>query len=613
MPHIPEDIIDQIKQRADIVEIAQSFFPVHKRGGDFWACCPFHHEKTPSFKLNEERQAFYCFGCKAHGSVVDFVKSMVNTDFPGAMRWLADRYGIVIPETDNSGLSQSDAERLRKLREKRMLLLRDAAAWFHSLLQRPEAQVARNYLDGRGLDAEAISRFQLGYSLNSWDALIQWATPLGYDMQDLLATGLITQREDSTSFYDRFRNRLMFPICNELGKVVGFSARILETDAKAAKYVNSPETEFFEKGKLLYGLHLARTQFKERGYVLVCEGQLDVIACHRAGLTNAVAAQGTAFTEMHARLLRKSADKIVLSFDADTAGYKAARRTISILHGVGFDVKVVTLPEGEDPDSVFRKGGAAGLQQVMSITEPAIPYLYRVSCQEVDAASPKGKSVIVNQVLEAIKPIQDQVARIAHCQWLAQEMHLPENIILKTLEAMPSADERHRQTPQLRPVPPPIFLSPASPDEAAWTMILDLALHFQEFASQLAFDPSLPALFPKTPLGQALTHLVVFTEQDEWKGACDELSKLPVFQDAAVGKAIVASEYPFTPRGQTIPPQAATAYEDCVRRVKSTGLSRLILEKQEAMQQETDPEKARAMQSELTTLIRQRVSLQSRH
>ncbi|MBR4220969.1 MAG: toprim domain-containing protein, partial [Victivallales bacterium] len=261
------------------------------------------------------------------------------------------------------------------------------------------------------------------------------------------ATGLVSENEERQRLYDRFRGRLMFPIWNELGKVVGFSARVLDPDAKAAKYVNSPETEFFQKGQLLYALNFARPKLKDMGYALICEGQLDVISCHRAGLVNAVAAQGTAFTEQHAKLLRKSIDKAVLSFDADTAGYKAAERTITLLHAAEFNVSVVTLPPGEDPDSIFRTGGPEALRQVMSVTEPAIPYLFRISCEQDDVNSPEGKSQIIHRVLAAVQPIKDDITRTAHCQWLAEKMNLPENLILSTLHALQNKAETQRITP----------------------------------------------------------------------------------------------------------------------------------------------------------------------
>ncbi|MBQ6473984.1 MAG: DNA primase [Victivallales bacterium] len=604
MGRIPEETISQIRDRAGIVEVAQSFFPVKKRGGDYWACCPFHHEKTPSFKLNEDRNAYYCFGCKAHGTVFDLVKALVNTDFVGAVRWLAQRYNIEIPEERYAGLPPDEAARQRQIREKRLTLLQTVAEWYRSLIRTPEAAVARNYLAGRGMDEPSADQFKLGYSPDAWDGIIRMATTLGYDTSDLLATGLIVHNEEKDTYYDRFRGRLMFPIWNEMGKVVGFSARILDPAAKTAKYVNSPETEFFEKGRLLYAFNFARDKLREFGHALVCEGQLDVIACHRAGLVNAVAAQGTAFTEAHARLLRKSVDKVVLSFDADTAGFKAARRTIALLHGLGFTVEVVTLPEGEDPDSVFRKGGADALRQIMSVTEPAVHYLFRVSCLESDIRTAEGKSIIVNQVLAGIQPLKDLVARTAHCQWLARQLGLPDSTVINTLASMPGPDAPpHPGGAPARPHPPPVFIAPVAPSDVTWGMLLDLVLHFEDYAKRLAFDDAMMSLIPPSPLGQALSHVLAFAEQGEWGSAADRLSQMPLFQDAMVGHAIIASDFAKTAEQGEESQRIERTFQDCLARIKQDGLTKRINQLQEEMAKTQDEQQRRDLQSEMTRLV----------
>ena len=613
MGRIPEETISQIRDRAGIVEVAQSFFPVKKRGGDYWACCPFHHEKTPSFKLNEDRNAYYCFGCKAHGTVFDLVKALVNTDFVGAVRWLAQRYNIEIPEERYAGLPSDEAARQRQIREKRMTLLQTVAEWYRSLIRTPEAAVARNYLASRGMDEAFAEQFKLGYSPDAWDGVARMATPLGYDTSDLLATGLIVHNEEKNTYYDRFRGRLMFPIWNEMGKVVGFSARVLDPEVKTAKYVNSPETEFFEKGRLLYAFNFARNKLREFGYALVCEGQLDVIACHRAGLVNAVAAQGTAFTEAHARLLRKSVDKVVLSFDADTAGFKAARKTIALLHGLGFTVEVVTLPQGEDPDSVFRKGGGDALRQIMSVTEPAVHYLFRVSCLEADIRTAEGKSIIVNQVLAGIQPLKDLVARTVHCQWLAQQLGLPDSTVINTLASMPDPEASARPNgggsmprPQL-----PVFIAPVAPSDITWGMLLDLVLHFEDFARRLAFDDTMMSLIPPSPLGQAISHVLVFVEQGEWNSAADRLSQMPLFQDNMVGHAIIASDFASVGEGEEERQRLERTFQDCLARIKQDGLTQRINQLQEELARAQDEQQRRDLQSEMTRLVLEKKKLRN--
>ena len=645
---ITQETIDQVYEKADIVEVFSGFTEVHRRNKEYWCCCPFHHEKTPSCKLNQERQGYYCFGCKEHGNIITFVKKMINTDFPGAIRWLADKYGIQVVE-EQRGKDSEEAERQRKLSEKRRSLLNDIAMWYHTQLGSQEAEIARNYLASRGLDANAIEQFKLGYSPNGWDNAIRWAAGFGYDMDDMKATGLVSENEERQRLYDRFRGRLMFPIWNELGKVVGFSARVLEPDAKAAKYVNSPETEFFQKGQLLYALNFARPKLKEMGYALICEGQLDVISCHRAGLVNAVAAQGTAFTEQHAKLLHKSIDKAVLSFDADTAGYKAAERTITLLHAAAFNVSVVTLPPGEDPDSIFRTGGPEALRQVMSVTEPAIPYLYRISCAQDDINSPEGKSQIVHRVLAAVQPIKDEITRMGHCQWLAQQMNLPENLIVSTLHALQNKAETQRITPAwhprlpqaamppaLRPVadatpfapqlpqtagsPPPFFM-PGTSFNQTWNALFDIILHDEQAAQKLSLEQEILDGLPKNAIGTAINQVIILVMQDEWANAVQEITSMDIFNDPDVGRAIMASEY--ANLADAVPSPAPKflegtadnkmemAFNDCIFKLKMQILEETIAQKQTLMATEPNEETRRILQSELTNLIRKKMQMRN--
>ena len=611
---IPPEVIDEIRQRADIVDVARSFLELKKRGNDFWACCPFHREKTPSFKLNQEHQGYYCFGCKEHGNVIDFVKAMVNTDFVGAIRWLGEKYGIQIPENSAEYGNPAEMKRLKSIKERRLSLLTEAARWFQSLLNQPCGATARNYLAGRGIDEWAVNRFGLGYSMDGWDSITKWATPLGYTEEDLAATGLITRRDDTAKYHDLFRNRLMFPICNEMGKVVGFSARVLDKDAATAKYVNTPETEFFQKGQLLYALHFARTAFRDFGYALVCEGQLDVIACHRAGLANAVAAQGTAFTEMHARMLAKSVKKIVLSFDADTAGYKAAERTITLLHAEGMEVSVITLPQGEDPDSVFRTGGPDALKKMLdpALAEEAIPYLFRVACLDDDISRPEGKSLIVNRVLRAVQPLKDEIVRVGHCQWLAEKMNLPENVILGTLNKLPApnATRPRPATPQ-----PPFRLAPQmapfrmpTAEDPNWTLLLDLILHIETYAKELAFMTDVTAIIPANPVGMAINQVLVMTDQEEWEKCGKAIEESELFRDETVGRCILASQCRES-LSSTPDETNRRAFTDCLNRIRFQDASRQIQQKQAQLPSITDPETKNALMTEISALIRKKAEL----
>jgi len=333
MGTIPSDTIEQIAAANDIVEVIGSYFPVKRAGANFKALCPFHQEKTPSFHVSPQRQTFHCFGCGAGGSVFRFVMDYEHIDFPSAVRKLAARVGI--PVIEERGPHGEDRQH-----EARRVLLRlhaEAAGWFHdNLLKKELAEPARDYLKKRGISAEIAKRWQLGFAPDEWDAFGSWARGRGYDARDLIASGLVKTKDDADrapdqtsnlkpqTSYDRFRGRIMFPICNDVGEVIAFSGRLLENEAESAKYINSPETPLFRKGNVLFGLHKTKRGLIEANCAIVCEGQLDLITLYEAGITNVVAPQGTAFTENQARLLKRFVDEVVLCFDADAAGNKAA-------------------------------------------------------------------------------------------------------------------------------------------------------------------------------------------------------------------------------------------------------------------------------------------------
>ena len=311
---ITRQFIDDLLARADIVDVVESRVPLKKAGKNYQACCPFHKEKSPSFTVNQDRQAYHCFGCGAHGDVFTFAREFENLDFVAAVTMLAQRAGLPLPE------DKGDRPKRNYNRQSLLDIHEDATQFFQSHLQSAAGASVRQYLQGRGITDEDVKTFRIGYAPEGWDHFIKFARSKNYDDQTLQQSGLVTSKDEtSTHFYDRFRSRLMFPICNDEGKVIAFSGRTLEKDAKGAKYVNSPETPIFHKSQTLYGLHLARRNFREYDHALLCEGQLDVIACHRAGMNNAVSAQGTAFTEEHARKIKRHCDNIVLAFDGDVS------------------------------------------------------------------------------------------------------------------------------------------------------------------------------------------------------------------------------------------------------------------------------------------------------
>jgi DNA primase len=365
---IPSPTIEQVAAANDIVEVIGSYFPLKRAGANFKALCPFHQEKTPSFHVSPQRQTFHCFGCGVGGSVFRFVMDYEHIDFPSAVRKLAARVGIpVVEERGPSG----EEDRQHEARRTLLQLHAEAAEWFHdNLTKREIGAPAREYLKQRGIDSAKAKNWQIGYAPAAWDSFLQWALSHGYDRRQLLLSGLLRSRDEtrpSNDLYDRFRDRIMFPICNDIGEVIAFSGRVLQADAEVAKYLNSPETPLFRKGNVLFGLHKSKRALIETGCAIVCEGQLDLITLFEAGITNVVAPQGTAFTESQARVLKRYVSEVVLCFDADAAGRKAAERSLEALLQNDLVVRVLEMPPGEDPDSLVRNKGKEDFQQRVSV------------------------------------------------------------------------------------------------------------------------------------------------------------------------------------------------------------------------------------------------------
>jgi DNA primase len=411
---IPSQTIEQIAAANDIVEVIGSYFPLKRAGTNFKALCPFHQEKTPSFTVSPQRQSFHCFGCGVGGSVFRFVMDYEHVDFPSAVRKLAARVGItLIEERGPSGAEDGQHEARRTL----LQLHGEAAAWFHENLIRKEfAEPARKYLKERGITAEIAKRWRLGYAPDEWDAFGSWARGRGYDAQILITSGLVKTKEDADGApgqrsYDRFRGRITFPICNDVGEVIGFSGRLLKDEKGAAKYLNSPETPLFRKGNVLFGLDKTKRALIEANCAIVCEGQLDLISLFEAGITNVVAPQGTAFTESQARVLKRFADEVVLCFDADDAGQKAAERSLDALLANGLIVRVSEMPIGEDPDSLVRREGKEAFESRVTGARDFFDYWIERAAAGVDLTSLGAKMQLARSLAETVSRLHDPLMR----------------------------------------------------------------------------------------------------------------------------------------------------------------------------------------------------------
>lgn len=425
---IPDEIIDTIRTRADIIDVVQSYVPQLKRSGQNWkACCPFHKEKTPSFMVNPSSQSFHCFGCGKGGDAFRFVMDIENLDFPNAAYLLARKYNVIIPESETrryDGKTDSERSTVNHNRRERVFILHEKLAqWYaQNLKDNPTSQVAE-YFATRKIPQEFTSKFMIGASPDSWDATMNWALRSGFTIDEIKDAGIVVEKDESQGrFYDRFRNRLMFPIWNEQGRIVAFSARTVEKEPQGGKYVNSPETPIFKKSRTLYGLHFARQEISKKGYTVLCEGQLDTIAMHRAGCSNAVAPQGTAFTQEQAQILRRYSENLYLALDADSAGTEAIFKVAAIAIPMSFNLKVVVFPGGKDPDELLKTAGAEAVSKSVEDARDFFEFTLDKAMRKFDVASPTGKAKAAENVLSYIALIDNRVLQDSYCEWLAEKL-----------------------------------------------------------------------------------------------------------------------------------------------------------------------------------------------
>jgi DNA primase len=391
--------LEQIRAASDIVDVIGSYLPLKRAGANFTALCPFHKEKTPSFNVNPHKQIFHCFGCHKGGDVFTFVKEFENITFPEAVKRLADRAKIPLEYEQHPGEQQS-----RHLKDSLLQIHEQITQrWQNALANEAAGQLARDYLGKRGVSAEATKLFRLGAAPDAWDDTVNWAKSKGHELALVEKAGLILRKEGSENYYDRFRGRLMFPICDEQGRVIGFSGRVLAGDEKTAKYVNSPETPIFTKSKVFYGLDKSKRALLDAGFAVVCEGQLDLIACFMAGVQNVVAPQGTAFTADHARILKRYVDGVVLCFDSDEAGQNAAVRSLDHLLASGLAVRVAVVPAPHDPDSFIKANGGGAFRGLVEQAEGFFDYFLNRLCRENDVTTDQGRMFVVKSMLTALQ------------------------------------------------------------------------------------------------------------------------------------------------------------------------------------------------------------------
>ena len=441
-PLLSHAVLEEIRLANDIVSVIGSYFQLQRSGSAFKALYPFHKEKTPSFMVNPQRQIFHCFGCDTGGDVFRFVMNYEKVDFMTAVKMLASKANIRLAFEEGTEENKLAKDILYEITA-------GAARLYHKiLLNNPEAKEARNYLKNRDLDQKTVEEFTIGYAPDRFDTIIQWAGKK-YQRAQLEASGLILsssagfQNEKNVEgghaarWYDRFRNRLIFAVRDEQGRVVGFSGRIMKDGPQTAKYINTPETPLFHKGRLLYALDKARRAIIEQHEAIVCEGQIDVIRCHLAGFNAAVAAQGTAFTNDHARILKRYADGVILTFDPDSAGQRAAIRATEVFLRSGLAVRVAVLPKETDPDSLLRQtDGVTKFRDILDRAKSVIDFQIDVLSAETKPNTEAALMRISAAVINTIAQTSDPILRSAMLRNTAERLGIPENTFISELNRL---------------------------------------------------------------------------------------------------------------------------------------------------------------------------------
>ena len=484
--------LDELIARSDIVDVVSGYVALQRKGGNLFGLCPFHNEKTPSFSVSPDKQIYHCFGCKKGGGVINFIMEIENLTFPEAVRFLAKRANLPVPEDDGP---QDGADRLRR----RVLELnRDAARWYYDLLCSPEGAAVQAYLDQRRIRRGIAVRFGMGASPDRWDGLLTAMTRRGYTKEELLAAGLVVNGKNGR-LYDKFRNRLMLPVIDTRGDVVGFGSRVI--DNSEPKYMNTTETITYSKRRILYGLNLAKKT--KRPNIILCEGNLDVVTLHQAGFDNAVASMGTALTVEQTRLLSRFTKELVLCYDNDNAGQLATQRALELLNNSEFSVKVLKLPNRmvdgkptkQDADDFIKNYGPAAFENLLSGSENGVEFRMTQIAARYDLTSDEGRIGYAGEMAEALCRLENAVERDVYTNRAAQTAGLsPEAMKLEVQRAFKRRAARDRKARERQELNLTRSLQPA-----------DRAIRYDDLRSAMAEEGVIrllmqdDSLFPDQP------------------------------------------------------------------------------------------------------------------
>ncbi|MBF0331881.1 MAG: DNA primase [Candidatus Omnitrophica bacterium] len=556
MSFIPEDIIARVLERTDIAELIGTYVPLKRTGKNLKACCPFHNEKTPSFVVTPDKQIFHCFGCSVGGNAISFVMKQERLEFPEAVRFLADKLGIEVPDATGDD-AQRDGTRDRIFEANTV-----AVEYFHHNLvngREGEVGIAREYIKNRKLNLDAVKRFKVGYAYDAWDGLIKHLRSKGFDNTIIEKSGLVVARDDKKGFYDRFRGRVVFPIFDYRGRSIAFGARALKKDDKV-KYINSPETPVYTKGRNLYGFNWAKEAIGREDRVIIVEGYLDFIRPYLAGVENVSASQGTALTPDQIRLIRRYTRNVTMLFDMDAAGQSAALRSLDILLEEEMDVKVAALADGEDPDSFIQKYGADDFRKRIGEAKSLFDYKLERLTTEFGAKKVEGRGIICREMLMTIEKVKSEIVKNGYLRELAARLNVTEDVVLRErqniLKKQPAVSVR-----TLKEAPKPAKSVALSSDEE-WLLkfVMTDAAWLQAARTQIA---------PEDLSGEAAQEMlrIAYRLLDEGREA-GPAGLAGALQDEGLRQKLM--ELASTP-SVTDAKSAPRAFADCVKRIRDRG------------------------------------------
>lgn len=595
MSKISDNILDEILQRCDITEVIQNYIPLKKAGRNFKALCPFHHEKTPSFIVSPDKQIFHCFGCGVGGDVFAFVMKYERMEFPEAVHYLAKKAGVelLLQTEQNHTAKPSNTSLLYKINE--------LAAWyFHqNLLKTQQADKARVYLKNRGITNQTIENFRIGYAFDLWDGVLNFLSKKGISDKLILQSGLVIKTAQN-SFYDRFRDRIIFPIFNSQSKIVGFGGRILESAKKqndrvdeSPKYINSPETHIYIKSKNLYGFNFSKRFIQEEDFCIIVEGYLDFISPFQQGIKNLVASLGTAFTIEQARLLRRYTHNVVIIFDADVAGQEAALRSLDLLIEEGMNVRIVTLKTGFDPDSYVRQFGEKKFRAAVNNAKSLFDYKLSLLSSKFNKDIPEGKAKIATEMLGTINKVRNAILRSTYVKKLSEYLSVSEEVVLIELKRIKTSFKSFKDTDKVD------SLSLYKVTKAAEKMLMSLLFEDARLIKQLKEVIHYTEF--SDPVAQKIVKHLFDNEQEQLNPATI-LKKLGDEQINSFVCNLLVSDLGIKDRKRS--------FEDCVKKIKKDKIQLRLkaLQEQVHIAERADKDKLKSLLEEYHCLKREQRS-----